>query len=99
VIGLLAEVPVIPPGDEVAVKVEIAAPPVAAAVNGTEAVVPERVTVPIVGARDIVVAVIELEALELEESPTAFVALTTNVYAVSDCKPVTVSGEDAPVAL
>jgi hypothetical protein len=50
VIGEDALVPVKEPGLEVAVKVETAAPPVAFAVNGTDAVVPERVTVPIVGA-------------------------------------------------
>jgi hypothetical protein len=57
------------------------------------------VAVPIVGACGTVVAVIELEALESAESPTAFVALTTNVYAVADCNPVTVNGDDAPVTV
>jgi hypothetical protein len=48
-IGEVAEVPVIEPGVEVAVKV-VTVPPVTAAVNGTDAVVPETVAVPIVGA-------------------------------------------------
>jgi hypothetical protein len=52
-----------------------------------------------VGACGTVVAVIELEAEELAESPTAFVALTTKVYAVADCNPVTVKGDDAPVTV
>jgi hypothetical protein len=48
VIGLLLDVPVIEPGVEVAVNV-VAVPPVVAAVKGTEAVVPEALTVPIAG--------------------------------------------------
>jgi hypothetical protein len=58
---------------------------VAPAVKGTDttpAVPPEAV--PIVGACGTVVAVMLLDALELAESPTAFVALTINVYDVSD---------------
>jgi hypothetical protein len=50
VIGDEADVAVIEPGVDVAVKVVIADPPVAFAVNGTVAVVPLTVAVPIVGA-------------------------------------------------
>jgi len=75
-----APVPVPPAGDDVAVKVETAEPPVAPAVYATVAVVtPVAVALPIVGACGTVVAVIELEALESAESPTALVAFTTNV--------------------
>jgi hypothetical protein len=72
-------VPVSPPGDDVAVNVETAAPPVAPAVYVTVACALPAVAVPIVGACGTVVAIILLDAAELEESPTAFVALTTNV--------------------
>jgi hypothetical protein len=51
VIGLDALDPVNPPGDAVAVNPVIAEPPVALAVNGTEAVVEVgELAVPIVGA-------------------------------------------------
>jgi hypothetical protein len=45
------------------------------------------------------VAVIDVDADEASEVPTAFVAVTVNVYAVADCNPVTVSGDDAPEAV
>jgi hypothetical protein len=79
VIGEEPLVPVSPPGLEVAVYVDTAAPPVALAVNGTDAVVPERVTVPMVGACGTVVAVIELDAFDAEDVPAADVAVTVNV--------------------
>jgi hypothetical protein len=44
-----------------------------------------------------VVAVIEAEAEDAADVPDAFVAVTVNVYAVLDCKPATVMGEDDPV--
>jgi hypothetical protein len=80
VIGLVAEVPVNEPGELVAVKVETAAPPVAFAVNGTDAVVEVgEVAVPIVGACGTVVAVI-LEVAALA-APVAdvFVPVTAKV--------------------
>ena len=40
---------------------------------------------------------IELDALDALEVPAAEVAVTVNVYAVADCKPATVIGEDEPV--
>jgi hypothetical protein len=58
-----------------------------------------RVAVPIVGACGTVVAVMLLEAAEAADVPAAFVPVTVNVYAVPDCKPVTVNGDDAPVAV
>jgi hypothetical protein len=79
VIGLEAAVPVIELGDEVAVLVEIAAPPVSPAVNVTVACAFPPVADPIVGASGTVVAVIEPEAAEAAEDPAAFVATTVKV--------------------
>jgi hypothetical protein len=45
------------------------------------------------------VAVIELDADEATLVPIALAAVTVNVYAVFDCKPVTVNGLDAPLAV
>jgi hypothetical protein len=60
-------------------------------------VVPDLVTVPIVGAPGIVVGVMLLLA-ELEEpAPTLFVADTVNVYAVPAVNPITVIGLLVPV--
>ena len=73
----LAPVPVNEPGDEVAVNVDTAAPPVAPAVYGTDAVVDVgEVAVPIVGACGTDDGVIELDAEDAEEVPFAFVAVT-----------------------
>jgi hypothetical protein len=44
-----------------------------------------------------VVAVIEEVELDDGDSPIELVALTTKVYAVFDCKPLTVIGEVDPV--
>jgi hypothetical protein len=96
VIGL-APVPVIELGEDVAVNVDAAAPPVAPAVYATVAEPFPAVALPIVGACGTVVAVIELDALDAADVPTTDVAVTVNVYAVADCKPATVIGELAPV--
>jgi hypothetical protein len=78
-IGLDAPVPVNPPGDEVAVNVEIAAPPVAPVVNATVAVVvPVAVAAPIVGACGTVVAVMLEDAAEVNV-PLALAAETAKV--------------------
>jgi hypothetical protein len=70
---------------------------VAPAVYATVAVdEPVAVAVPIVGACGTVVAVILLEADDAEPVPIALVAVTVNVYDVLDCKPVTVTGDEAP---
>jgi hypothetical protein len=79
VIGEDEPVPV-RPEEDVAVYVVIAEPPVAPAVNGTDTtpdVPPDAV--PIVGACGTVVAVTAEEALEAEEVPLAFVAVTEYV--------------------
>jgi hypothetical protein len=77
-------------------------PPVALAVNVTFILPVADVLdeiVPIVGACGTVVAVIEFDAPEFAEGPTEFDAYTVKVYAVFDCNPVTVKGDDAPVAV
>jgi hypothetical protein len=57
------------------------------------------VAVPIVGASGTVAGVTELLVLDEILVPNAFVAVTVNVYVVPFVKPVTVIGEDPPVAL
>jgi hypothetical protein len=51
------------------------------------------------GTAGTVVAVMLLDAADAGEFPTAFVAITVNVYAVADCRPVTDRGDDAPDAV
>jgi hypothetical protein len=64
----------------VAVNVETAAPPVAPAVNGTDAVVEVGdVAVPIVGACGTVVAVILVEASVAADVPVELPPVTVNV--------------------
>ena len=76
----------------------IAVPPLlAGAVNGTLAVVPLTVAVPMVGAPGTVVGVAELLALLAELVPAALVAVTVNVYAVPAVRPVTNIGLVVPV--
>jgi hypothetical protein len=55
------------------------------------------VATPIVGACGTVVAVMLLEAADAVPDPRELRAFTVNVYEVLDCKPVTVTGDDAPV--
>jgi len=55
------------------------------------------VAVGVPGAAGTVVAVMLFDALDASEVPYVLVAVTVNVYAVSDCNPVTVIGEDDPV--
>jgi hypothetical protein len=99
-IGLDKPDPLPPAGDDVAVNAVMADPPVAFAVYPTVAVfTPVFVAEPIVGACGIVVAVMLLDAAEGFPVPAAFVPVTVKVYAVADCRPVTVKGEDAPVAV
>lgn len=81
VIGDEAEVPVKPPGEEVAVKVETAAPPLAPAVKATDAVVPvpPSEAAPIVGVCGTEVAVIEEDADDEVEAPVELEAVTVKV--------------------
>jgi hypothetical protein len=55
--------------------------------------------VPIVGASGTVAGTIELLELEALLVPTAFVAVTVNVYVTPLVSPVTVNGEEPPVAV
>lgn len=77
----------------------MADPPVAFAVNVTDACAFPLVAVPIVGACGTVVAVTPDEAEDAEEVPAELVAVTVYVYCVEDCNPVTVIGLDVPVAV
>jgi hypothetical protein len=71
--------PVRPSGLEVAVYLVIAEPPFAGAVKGIFAVVPVRVTVPMVGAAGTFGVVMEFDVAELSEFPSWFLATTVNV--------------------
>lgn len=89
-----------PPGLDVTVYEVIAEPPLNT--GGVKVIVASPsplVAVPIVGASGTVAGVTELLALEAEPVPTALVAVTVNVYAVPFDKPVTVNGEDPPLAV
>jgi hypothetical protein len=85
-------VPVIPPGEDVAIYDVIGElPELLGAVNETVAVVdPVDVAVPIVGALggDDEDVVVELLSALYALSPTEFVALTLNVYEVPAVNPV-----------
>ena len=76
-----APVPVNEPGLEVTVYPVMVEPPVAFAVNVTDAVVPVPPSdaVPIVGACGTVVAVIDVDAEELGLVPVEFAPLTVKV--------------------
>jgi hypothetical protein len=84
------QLPVMAPGDDVAVYDVTAAPPLlAGAVNVTVACVLPPVAVPIAGAPGTVAGVTLLEAADAAPVPTAFVAVTVNVYAVPFARPAT----------
>lgn len=99
VIGELAPVPVSPPGLDVSVYEVIAEPLFGAAVKAIDAVVLPGVAVSPVAAPGTVNGVTAELAAEGGEFPAALVATTVNVYAVPFVKPVTVSGDEAPVAV
>jgi len=99
-IGLDDPVPVMLPGELVTVYPVIALPPLLpGAVKGMLAVVPDLVTVPIVGAPGTVVGVTLLLAELDDPVPTPLVATTVNVYAVPAVNPLTVIGLDDPEAV
>jgi hypothetical protein len=58
-----------------------------------------NVAVPIVGASGTVAGTTELETAEAVLVPTAFVAVTVNVYVVPFVSPKTVIGDEPPVAV
>ena len=85
--------------DDAQVYPVIVLPPVAGAV---QEIVSASAAVDTLGAEGVagtVVAVIEAEADESSDEPDKLFPLTVNVYAVSDCNPSTVIGDDAPVAV
>jgi hypothetical protein len=85
-------VPVILLGVEVAVYEVIVDPPsLAGAVKGTDAVVPETVAVPIVGAPGTLAVVTLFDAALAGPVPITLVAVTVNVYAVLAANPLTVT--------
>jgi hypothetical protein len=55
--------------------------------------------VPTVGAAGTVVAVILFDAEDAALTPIALLAVTVNVYAVAEARPVTVNGDEAPDAV
>jgi hypothetical protein len=75
-----AQVPVMPEGDEVAVKSVIAEPPLEpGGVNVTVACALPAVAAPIVGAPGTVAGVTLFDAAEGNPAPAMFVAVTVNV--------------------
>ncbi len=79
-----------PPGLQVAVYEVMGDPPsLAGAVNATVACALPGVAVPIVGAPGTVAGVTLFDAAEAGPVPSAFVAVTVNVYAVPFASPVT----------
>jgi hypothetical protein len=86
-----AHVPVKPPGDDVAVYVVMAEPPLlTGAENVTEACALPAVAAPIVGAPGTVAGVTLFDAADAGPVPTPFVAMTVKVYAVPFVRPSTV---------
>ena len=75
----------------------IAEPPVFGATKATEAEALPRVAVGLAGADGTVLGVTAFDAALAAPVPMAFVAVTVNVYAVPLVRPVTVSGDAAPV--
>ena len=89
-----------PPGADVTVYDVIAEPPVdAGGVNVTVACALPAVALPIVGAPGTAAGVTLLEGAEAGPVPTAFVAVTVNVYAVPLVRPLTMRGEPRPLAV
>ena len=76
----------------------MAVPPFFGAVNVTEADVFPRVAVPIVGAPGTVAGMKLFDAADAAPVPTAFVAVTVQVYVLPLVRPDTTIGLDPPVA-
>ena len=89
-----------PPVFEVTVYVVIDAPPLLlGGVNEIVACPLPDVAVTEVGASGVVAGVTELLLADALLVPTPFVAVTVNVYVVPFVSPVTISGDDPPVAV
>jgi hypothetical protein len=85
---------------DVTVYVVIAEPPFElGALNVTVASPLPAVAVPIVGASGTVAGTIELLVADAVLVPTAFVAVTVNVYVVPFVRPVMIIGDEPPYAL
>ena len=90
---------VVPPLLEVhvAVKPVMALPPVAPAVKATDALLLPGVTDVIVGAPGSTAATNELDEAEADPAPTALMDTTEHVYVLPFERPLTVTGELAPL--
>jgi len=89
-----------PPTFEVTVYAVIAEPPFTAGADHETLALPLPVAAAtFVGASGTVTGVTELLAVEAELVPTAFDAVTMNVYAVPFVSPVIVIGDEPPVAV
>ena len=100
VIGLSDPEAVMPLGNDVTVKLEIARPPSdAGAAKATCASPPATETDVIVGAPGTPVGVTVDDGADAGEVPALFCATTANVYATPSLSPETVSGLAAPVAV
>ena len=101
VIGEDVPVAVTPPGEEVTVYPVIVAPPVlVGAVKLTVALPLVLVAEILVGTPGAIAAGVTADdALEAAPVPTELVAVTVKVYAVPLVSPITVIGDDVPVAV
>ncbi len=100
VIGDAPPVAVNPPTLDATVYVVIADPPLlAGGVNVTTASPFPTVAVPMVGASGAVAGTMEFVVPEEVLVPFAFVAVTVKLYVVPFERPVTVIGDDPPLAL
>ncbi len=87
------------PSEDAQVYEVIADPPLLGAVQDTVSKSTPVVAVGAEGVAGTVVTVTAADGSEAAEVPAALVAVTVNVGAAEEAIPVTVSGEDAPVAV
>ena len=101
VIGEDVPVAVMPPGEEVTVYPVIADPPVLVGAVKLTVALPllPLAEIPVGAPGAIAARVTADDALEAAPVPTELVAVTVKVYAVPLVNPVTVIGEDVPVAV
>ena len=96
--GEVAPLPVNPPGLEVTVYDVMVLPPLLpGAVKVTLACALPPVAVPMVGAPGTVAGVTLLDAADAAPVPALLVAVTVKVYAVPLLRPLTTTGEVAPL--
>ena len=101
VIGEDVPVAVMPPGEEVTVYPVIVAPPVLVGAVKLTVALPllPLAEIPVGAPGAIAAGVTADDALEAAPVPTELVAVTVKVYAVPLVRPVTVIGDDVPVAV